>query len=95
MSWLREGEGAIDLQLLVQPRASRSRVVGEHGDRLKVQVAAPPVDGAANEALIALFAELLRIPRRQLELTSGEGHRRKQLRIRGLSAQEVRAALSA
>ncbi|MEI7705505.1 MAG: DUF167 domain-containing protein, partial [Deltaproteobacteria bacterium] len=63
MPWLREVPGGVVLEVLVQPRASRTRVVGEHDGRLKVQLAAPPVDGEANEALVAFLAGKLRVRR--------------------------------
>lgn len=72
-----------------QPRASRSKLVGEHGGRLKIQLAAPPVDGEANEALVALLADILKIPRRQIEITSGQSGRRKTVRVHGLGCAEV------
>ncbi len=58
-AWARDGAGGAVLELLVQPRASRTRVVGEHDGRLKIQLAAPPVDGEANAALLAFLADLL------------------------------------
>lgn len=73
----------------MQPRASRSRVVGEHDGLLKVQLAAPPVDGAANRALLELIAELLQLPRRRITLVSGESSRRKHLKVEGMAAADV------
>jgi len=70
----------------VQPRASRSAIVGEHGGALKVRLAAPPVDNAANEALVAFIAGVLGVPRRQVRLVSGAGSRRKLLEIDGIDA---------
>ena len=79
---LRPGPGAsVDIDLLVAPRASQSRIVGLHGDRLRVQLAAPPVDGAANDALLALFAERLDLPRARLLLVRGATGKRKTLRV--------------
>ena len=54
--WLREEPGAVVLELLVQPRASRARLGPVHGDRLKVAVTAPPVEGEANLAVVELIA---------------------------------------
>lgn len=82
--WMQAQDGAIRLEILVQPRASRTRVVGPHGDRLKIQVAAPPVEGEANDALIRHVAGLLGVPRRDVEVLSGESGRRKALRIVGV-----------
>lgn len=86
------GDGA-GLRVLVQPRASRSRVVGEHDGLLKLQLAAPPVDGAANKALLELLAALLGVPRRQVTLLSGESSRRKHVRIVGMSASDLAVKL--
>lgn len=69
------------LRVSVQPRAARSEVVGPYGDGIKVRVAAPPVDGAANLALIALLAETLRIPRRSLRIVQGIAGRQKVVEI--------------
>ena len=91
--WLSPVEGGVELLVQVQPRASRSRVVGEHGGYLKVQLAAPPVDGAANAALLELLAELLGVPRRQVALVSGETSRRKRVRALGVDASRVEAVI--
>ena len=75
------------------PRASRSRIVGRHADALKIQLAAPPVDGAANAALVELIAETFDVPRRSVELISGATSKHKRLRIDGLSAAELEVKL--
>ena len=67
-------EGIV-LRVHVQPGAGRSAVVGRHGDALKVRVAAPPVDGRANEATRALLAEALGLPEADVELTAGPSSR--------------------
>lgn len=75
----------------VQPRASRSEVVGTHGAALKVRLLAPPVDGAANEALVALLAEELGVPRRDVRIVHGATSRTKVVEIEGTTADAVRA----
>jgi uncharacterized protein (TIGR00251 family) len=92
-AWLREEGGALTLELLVQPRASRTRVVGEHDGRLKLQLAAPPVDGEANAALVAFLAGLLGVRKADVEVRRGETGRRKSVRIVGVTAAQVVAAL--
>jgi uncharacterized protein len=82
------------LAIQVQPRASRSEIAGAHGDAIKVRLAAPPVDGAANEALIRLLAEALDLPRGAIRLVSGQGGRRKVIAIDGLDAASARARLT-
>ncbi len=69
------------LALRIQPRASRDRVCGLHGDRLKVQITAPPVDGAANAAVLAFIAQWLSVPRRSVTLVRGESSREKTVAI--------------
>lgn len=91
--WLSEVEGGVELRVLVQPRASRSRVIGEHGGALKIALAAPPVDGAANEALVALLADLCGVPRRQVALVSGQTSRRKVVRVTGVDAARAEAVI--
>ncbi|NDB75444.1 MAG: YggU family protein [Verrucomicrobia bacterium] len=73
----------------VQPRASRNEVGGLHGGELKVAVTAPPVDSAANEAVVELLAETLGLPRRAVTLVRGQTSRHKVLRLDGLTAPEV------
>ncbi len=75
----------------VVPRASRSKLLGVHDGRLKVSLAAPPVDGAANEALISFMAKLVGVPARNVSLVRGESSRQKQLRIQGVTAEQIHA----
>jgi uncharacterized protein (TIGR00251 family) len=93
MPWARDEAGGVVLEVLVQPRASRTRAVGEHDGRLKVQLAAPPVDGEANAALIAFVAAALGVRRGDVAILRGETGRRKTLRVAGASAAAARAAL--
>jgi len=81
--WLREVPGAVVLEVLVQPRASRTRVVGVHDGRLKVQLAAPPVGGEANAALVDFLAAALGVRRADVSIDRGETGRRKTVRVRG------------
>jgi len=92
-AWLREAGGALTLELLIQPRASRTRVVGEHDGRLKVQLAAPPVDGEANAALVEFIAHALHVKKADVEVLRGETGRRKTVRIAGVAAAAALAAL--
>jgi len=89
-------EGIV-LRIHVQPGAGRSAVVGRHGDALKVRVAAPPVEGRANDAARALLAEALGVAESDVELTSGQSSRTKRFRLNGLDAEEgekrIRVAL--
>lgn len=84
-----------ELRVRVVPRAGRSIVAGVRERALLVRLAAAPVDGAANDALLALLADCLRVPRRAIALVSGDRSRDKRIRIHGLTAREVAERLSA
>ena len=90
---IEQVSGGVRLHLLVQPRASVSDVVGLHDGRIKVRLAAPPVEGAANQALLKLLARVLGVPLRALELTSGANGRRKEVLVTGLLIEKARLAL--
>lgn len=92
-AWLREQGGVVTLELLIQPRASRTRVAGEHDGRLKVQLAAPPVDGEANAALVEFLADALHVRKSEVVVLRGETGRRKTVRVAGVTAETARAAL--
>jgi hypothetical protein len=83
----------VDVAVWVQPGSSRSRVVGNHGEppRLKIQIAAPAVEGAANEELVRFLAKLLKA---KVEVIRGEHSRSKTVRIRGLPVSELEAKLA-
>ncbi len=85
------GSGDFLIDVLVQPRASRPRIGPVRQDRLVVAVTAPPVEGAANRAVVELVAAALDVARSQVEVVRGETSRRKTLRVRGAD----RAALEA
>ena len=91
--WIRESPGGVDLQLYIQPRASRTRAVGTHGDALKLQVAAPPVDGEANAELVEFLARTLGVTRTSVQLLAGDGARRKRVRVLGSTVDAVLQAL--
>jgi len=94
-NWIVSVDAAgVTIAVQVVPRASRNEVAGLQGGLLKVRVTAPPVEGAANEALLSFLAATLGVRRRDLELVSGAQARRKLVRIRGLDADTVEARLS-
>jgi uncharacterized protein (TIGR00251 family) len=82
-------EDGVRLTLHVQPGASRSELAGRHGDALKVRVAAPPVDGAANRELIRFLAAQLGVARASITVVAGSSGRRKTVRVRGLSVADA------
>lgn len=87
--WLRATPAGVELRILVQPRASRDEVVGVHGDELKVRLAAPPVEGAANAACCIFFARMCKLPRGRVTLAAGEASRHKRLLLSGVDAATV------
>lgn len=93
MAWWREDGDAVILSLHIQPGAKRTEVAGLHGDALKIRLAAPPVDGKANEALIAFLAKALGVVKADVELVSGHSSRAKRVRIAGINAAAAAAAL--
>jgi uncharacterized protein (TIGR00251 family) len=83
------------LAVRVIPRSPKSKIDGRRGDALLVRLAAPPVDGAANEALVELLARELQRPKRDVTILSGHTSRDKRVEIGGLSEEEGAARLSA
>jgi uncharacterized protein (TIGR00251 family) len=86
-------DGAIDLDVQAVPRSSRDAIGQPHGDRLKLHVKAPPVDGEANAAIVKLLAKTLGLSRDAIELVAGQTGKRKTVRITGLSLTELRTKL--
>ena len=81
------------LSVRVHPGARKNGVTGVHAGALKISLTAPPVDGKANEAVIAFLADALHLPRARVALVAGATSRAKMVRITGKSAAEVAAAL--
>ena len=77
------------LTLHVVPRARRSEVAGRHGDALKIRLAAPPVDGAANEELVRFLVERLSVPRSAISIAAGDTGRRKRVIIEGIETADA------
>jgi uncharacterized protein (TIGR00251 family) len=71
----------------VVPRASATEVVGRHGDAIRIRLAAPPVDGAANAELVRFLAERLGVPRSAVSIARGMGGRRKTVAVTGLPTE--------
>jgi len=78
-----EADGSLIFTVRVAPRASKSAVAGERDGALKVRVAAPPVDGAANEELVKTLAKALSVPTRAVEIVSGHSSKTKTVRVEG------------
>ena len=86
---VRGSDAGVRFAVRVQPRASRSEIVGVHGDAMKIRLSAPPVDGAANEALVELIADALGVSRRAVRIVSGETSRSKVVEVEGVTAAAV------
>ena len=87
-------EGAV-LTVQVVPRSSRNEIVGIHSDALRIRIKAPPVEGAANAALVAFLAKTLGVPRSQVEILSGHSSRRKTVLVSGLGREQLARLLEA
>jgi uncharacterized protein (TIGR00251 family) len=84
----------VRLEVYIQPRASKTEIAGMHGDVIKIRIAAPAVENAANRALIDFIAQRLGIARRCVRVVSGAASRRKLLEIDGVTADLIAAALA-
>jgi uncharacterized protein (TIGR00251 family) len=92
---LTETPAGVSFRVRVVPRAGKTGLAGTRGDALLVRLAAAPVEGAANEALIAMLAGLFGRPNRDVSIASGERSRDKVVRISGIDAVQVAAKLLA
>lgn len=92
---IRETKTGIEVSLHVQPRARQTQITGIHGDALKIKVSAPPVDDAANRALIEFFSRLLGLPKSRFLIVAGQKSRGKVLRIEGISPDEFQNCIPA
>ena len=90
-SWLHERDGCVRISVRVVPRAHRDAILGVKAGALRVSLAAAPVDGAANTALVQLLARALGVPRSAVAIVHGERGRQKTLELRGVAAAAVRA----
>jgi uncharacterized protein len=85
----RNGDGAVTFDVLVQPRASRSKIGPLHDGRIKIAVTSPPVDGEANAAVIELLAEALGVAKAAVSVVAGATSRRKTVRVTGVTAEQI------
>lgn len=92
--YLQPHPDGVVLHLKVQPRASRNEIGEPVGSELKLKVTAPPVDSAANEAVVRLLADLVGCPRGAVRLIRGQTSRHKQILLVGLSAETVASRLA-
>ena len=90
MSFLTDTPAGAVLTLRIIPRAHKNAIQGEHGDALKIRLCAPPVDGAANAALVEFLSDTFSLPRARVQLLSGQTSRNKRVLLVGIPASEVR-----
>ncbi len=88
-----EKDGSITFTVRVVPRASRSEVIGEHDGALKVRIAAPPVDGAANAELVKVLAKHYRVSKSDIEIAGGSTSKRKRIKISNLSQSKMQEVI--
>ena len=84
-----EKDGSLIFTVRVLPKSSKSEIVGEHGDALKVKIKAPPVDGAANAELIITLAKFFDVPKSTVEIIKGNTSKTKQIKISGITAANL------
>ena len=82
--------GRVRFSVRVQPRAARSELAGEYGDALRIRLAAPPVDGAANDELVSFLSNLFAVGRKSVRILAGETARSKLIEIEGITERAVR-----
>ena len=90
-----ESNGSIAFSVRVVPRASKSEIIGEHDGALKVRIASPPVDGAANAELIKLLAKQLGVSKSNVDIIGGQASKTKQVRVTGITAAQIASVLKA
>jgi uncharacterized protein (TIGR00251 family) len=93
LNWIAPIVGGVRLRARIQPRASRTECVGLVGHELRIRIAAPPVDGAANDALTRFLAQRLGVPRSRVVVVAGASSRSKVIEVRGIDAEAARGRL--
>lgn len=94
MAWIEQRDEAVHLALRVTPRSRRDEVAGVHGDRLRVRLQSPPVDGKANRALVRFLGRALAVPGSAVVLIRGERGREKTVAIEGRTVEDIRRRLA-
>lgn len=88
---IQEEENAVTVKVHLQPRAKRDKVIGQHGDALKVSITAAPIEGQANTACVAFFARIFKMPKAKITIVSGLASRDKRVRLSGVTRAEIEA----
>jgi hypothetical protein len=89
MTYMNKIAGGLSLKLHVQPGAKKSEIADIHGDRLKIRLKAPPVDGKANKELVDFLSKLFDVPKRNIEISSGLASRQKTVKIIGITEDQL------
>jgi uncharacterized protein (TIGR00251 family) len=84
----------VEIRIHIQPRASKTEIVGLHGEAVKIRIAAPPVDGQANTELFRFLARQLGVPQQYVQIISGVSSRQKRVFIKGKTLTEIGAYLA-
>jgi uncharacterized protein len=92
--WIRviefsEDHRGVTFTVRIVPRASTSEIIGDHDGALRIRIAAPPVEGAANRELIRLLAKRLKVPQNAVEIISGASSKNKIIRLKGVTANAL------
>lgn len=90
---LNESGDGVSFKVKVQPKASKNEICGQIGDSVKIRLTAPPVDGAANEALVQFLAKTFKVAKGRVEIVSGHTGRNKIIKISGVSVNEIEKVL--
>lgn len=91
---IQERDGGVTLRVRVVPRASRSMIAGEIDGAVKIRIASPPVDGAANEELVRFLAKLLGVGRNSVQILAGQTSKNKIIGVSGISVELIRSKLA-
>ena len=94
MNWLTPTKDGCVVTVKATPRANKSEIAGADPEWLRVRLQAPPVDGKANAALIELFADLFDLPKRSVEILTGDTSRLKRVKLHGVAADTALAKLA-
>jgi uncharacterized protein (TIGR00251 family) len=91
---IRDIPGGVSIRVHVAPRASRNKVLGVHDGALKVALTAPPVEGAANRALVEFMTKIVGVPKSAVSILSGEASRHKVVEVMGTTVEDVKRRLA-
>jgi uncharacterized protein (TIGR00251 family) len=91
---MKETSEGVVIRLHVIPNASKTEIVGTHGEALKIKIKAPPVDGKANQAIVSFFSEFLNVARSKIEILRGDKSKTKSLLVRGMGLTELKGHIA-